>query len=204
VTCTSSSPRRTRLLPTSETQANWGQVARCTAYAQSPGIFLDVTTHLLEATAEREIAADIDKAQRAPPKRDYAPAHRFALAMKSDPGLMRVTLREFAQTGMVEQSVALLAVLSSMPIRAVERIFVHGDAGGTMILCRALDLDFATTAAVLGLRASMGRSGGLSRDSALAQYNSLNPETARRVVRFWRVRANGMLPEEAAEPEMVT
>lgn len=145
-----------------------------------------------------EIAAEIDKARQAGPKRNYEAAQRFALSMKSDPSLMRVTLREFAQNGTVEQSVALLSALSGVPIPAVERVFTHGDEGGTLILCRAVDLDWPTALAVLNLRTVVGRAPTGSREAALQQYKSINTSTAQRVVRFWRVRATNVSRAGAA------
>jgi len=136
-----------------------------------------------------EIAADIDRANRAQPKRDYSAALRFAQSMQGDAALMRSSLRESAQTGNVEQSIAVVSVMSGVPVSGVERVLTHGDEGGALLLCKAMEFDWATASAVLAVRAMVGRPLIGDREVAFNQYKALRIGTAQRVVRFWRVRA---------------
>jgi len=136
-----------------------------------------------------EIAADIDRANRAQPRRDYAAALRFAQSMQGDSAWMRMSLREAAQAGNVEQSIALVSVLSGVPVSVVERVLTHGDEGGALLLCKSMEFDWATASAVLAVRAMVGRPLIGDREAAFNQYKTLRIATAQKVVRFWRVRA---------------
>jgi uncharacterized protein (DUF2336 family) len=135
-----------------------------------------------------EVASEIDREASAAPRRDYGPAQRFVQSVRHDPALMRVSLRDSAQSGKVEHAVVLLAALSSMPIPAIERVLLHGQPGGILILCRAIDVDWKVVTALLSLRTASGASMVASSDSMFEQFRKLTVPTSQRVVRFWQVR----------------
>src|SRR5262249_13643753 len=144
------------------------------------------------------IAADID---RVTPRRDYTGAQRRVLAMRQDDALMRATLFEAAEAGDFELTVVLLSVLASIPIPSVERILTNRDAGGLLLLCRALDLKWLTARAMLHLHPVGDRATLTQLDRWLAQFTRIEPAAAERVVRFWRIRTTVASSDIVDDPQ---
>lgn len=144
------------------------------------------------------IAADIDRVTR---RRDYTGAQRRVLAMRQGDALMRATLFEAAEAGEFELTVVLLSVLASIPIPSVERILTNRDAGGLLLLCRALDLKWLTVRAMLHLHPVGDRATLTQLDRWLAQFTRIEPAAAERVVRFWRIRTTVASSDIVDDPQ---
>jgi hypothetical protein len=97
--------------------------------------------------------------------------------------------RKFAETA------AALSLLCDTPFEVVERALLDPGAELVLILAKVAGLSAATTRVILLLRAA---DRGISSDAieqALATFNRLQPEAARRVLSFFRART-----KKPAEP----
>jgi hypothetical protein len=72
-----------------------------------------------------------------------------------------------------------------------------------LILAKVAELSAATTKAILLLRAADRGMSAKDLDQALASFNRLQPETARRVLSFFRTRAKKPQAPAAAPPVAV-
>jgi uncharacterized protein (DUF2336 family) len=103
---------------------------------------------------------------------------------------------QYARAGKFEETVIALSIMCNTPIDVVERALLDPGTEIVLILAKVAGLSAGATRAILSLRAS---DRGMSEDDieeALATYARMQPETARRVLGFFRMRANG-----PAEPD---
>ena len=66
---------------------------------------------------------------------------------------------------------------------------------GVLIPCRVAGLNWETVAAVLDSRFASGSLGRHEREKAREQYAKLTVENARRLLKFWQVRAADAPPK---------
>ena len=109
---------------------------------------------------------------------------------------------QYARDRKFEETAIALSLLCDTPIDVVERALLDPGAEIVLILAKVAGLSATTTKALLLLRAAdRGMSAG-DLDRALASFNRLQPETARRVLGFFRTRvkkpAEPMVPPAAA------
>ncbi len=93
-----------------------------------------------------------------------------------------------ARTGKLEETAAALAKLSAIPNDAVERALLNPRADVVLVIAKAVGLSSITTEALIRLRAA---DRGMSADDvaqALAKFNRLPRDSARRVLNFFRIR----------------
>ena len=94
---------------------------------------------------------------------------------------------QYARDRKFEETAIALSLLCETPIDVVERALLDPGAEIVLILAKVADLSSTTTKAILLLRASdRGMSARLDR--AMASFNRLQPDTARRVLSFFRTR----------------
>ena len=88
------------------------------------------------------------------------------------------------------------------PIDVVERALLDPGAEIVLILAKVAGLSVATTKAILLLRAADRGMSAKDLDQALASFNRLQPDTALRVLSFFRTRvkkpAQPMAPRAVA------
>jgi hypothetical protein len=108
-------------------------------------------------------------------------------ALSQDTDLMKQRIFEFASARRVPELVAALSILSGVTIHQVDRVIHAPTFYGTMVLCKALALDWAVTEAVLLVRPH-GSSVKSEIEEARREYLSLSVASAQRLFRFWRVR----------------
>jgi hypothetical protein len=144
------------------------------------------------APAERKLAIaglveDI-AANGATEARDYAPA-RKRLAERF--GTRRLTEKDFialATEGAVDELVIVLGTLTQTPFDVIERFMEKNPAEAMPVLCRAADLTWPATQAVLLLcRYTPAQKDELLRQ-ALANYSKLTKPISEKLLRFWFVR----------------
>jgi uncharacterized protein (DUF2336 family) len=109
---------------------------------------------------------------------------------------------QYARDRKFEETAIALSILCDTPIDVVERALLDPGAEIVLILARVAGLSSTTTKAILLLRASeRGLSAG-DLDRALASFNRLQADTARRVLGFFRTRvkrpAQAMIPPAVA------
>jgi uncharacterized protein (DUF2336 family) len=96
---------------------------------------------------------------------------------------------QYARERKFEETAIALSILCDTPIDVVERALLDPGAEIVLILAKVADLSATTTKAILLLRAADRGMSAKDLDQALASFNRLQPETARRVLSFFRTRA---------------
>jgi uncharacterized protein (DUF2336 family) len=108
---------------------------------------------------------------------------------------------QYARDRKFEETAIALSLLCDTPIDVVERALLDPGAEIILILAKVAGLSSTTTKAVLLLRAADRGMSANDLDRALASFNRLQPETARRVLGFFRTRVKK--PAEAMVPPAV-
>jgi uncharacterized protein (DUF2336 family) len=122
--------------------------------------------------------------------RDFAPAQREIVELHRAGLLNKAVLLEFARSRKYEQTVAVLAAVSAIPVGAVDRIVSGERRDSVLVLGKALGLDWPTVHALLALRSSDVRvSTATDLKLARANFERLSPSTAQRVMKFWKERS---------------
>jgi uncharacterized protein (DUF2336 family) len=96
---------------------------------------------------------------------------------------------QYARDRKFEETAIALSLLCETPIDVVERALLDPGAEIVLILAKVADLSSTTTKAILLLRAADRGLSASDLDRALASFSRLQPETASRVLGFFRTRA---------------
>jgi uncharacterized protein (DUF2336 family) len=108
---------------------------------------------------------------------------------------------QYARDRKFEQTAIALSILCDTPIDVVERALLDPGAEIVLILAKVAGLSSTTTKAILLLRAADRGMSTKDLDQALASFNRLQQDTARRVLGFFRTRVKK--PPEAMVPPAV-
>ncbi len=95
---------------------------------------------------------------------------------------------EYARDRKFEETAIALSIMCDTPIDVVERALLDPGAEIILILAKVADLSQSTTKAILLLRAADRGMSAKDLDQALTSFNKLQPDTARRVLSFFRAR----------------
>jgi len=96
---------------------------------------------------------------------------------------------QYAHDRKFEETAIALSLLCDTPIEVVERALLDPGAEIVLILAKVAGLSARTTKAILLLRAADRGMSAKDLDQALASFNRLQTDTARRVLSFFRTRA---------------
>lgn len=129
--------------------------------------------------------------------RDFTAAARFVGALVKHGKLNEAALAAFARERKYAETVAALAELSRSSIDVIRPLMQSLRDDGVLIPCRVAGLGWDTVAAVLDSRFASGTLGPHELARAKEQYAKLTGDNARRLLRFWQVRAT---PVAAAKP----
>ena len=145
--------------------------------------------HLFEEiqSAIASVAAGADREMSG--IRDFVGAKRAVAKLKEAGQLSEATLFNFARQRRYEEAVAALALLSGSTIEVIRPLMQSLRDDGVLVPCRAAQLSWETTSAVLESRYATGsmKQDDLSR--AKGHFARMTPENAKRTLRFWQVRA---------------
>jgi uncharacterized protein (DUF2336 family) len=108
---------------------------------------------------------------------------------------------QYARDRKFEETAIALSLMCDTPIDVVERALLDPGAEIVLILAKVAGLSATTTKAVLLLRAADRGMSAKDLDQALASFNRLQPDTASRVLGFFRTRAKR--PAEPIVPPAV-
>jgi len=119
---------------------------------------------------------------------EVAAAQRLVVSMKQAGNLAESDVKAFAEARHQEAVIASLSLLANLKYDAIENLMLQADAGGLILVCKALGFAWSTTMEVL--RAGSERSGLSERDihRAHGDFMKLSKTTADRILRFWHVR----------------
>src|SRR5262249_846730 len=108
-------------------------------------------------------------------------------SLSQDTHQMHLRILEFAGRNRMAELVAALSILSGVTMQQVDRLIHAPTFYGTMILCRALNLDWPIAEA--GIRVPLRDGGAMTQvEEAHHEYPWLSAGSAQRLLRFWRVR----------------
>ena len=102
----------------------------------------------------------------------------------------------YARDRKFEETAIALSILCETPIDVVERALLDPGAEIVLILAKVAGLSSTTTKAILLLRAADRGMSAKDLDNALASFNRLQPDTARRVLGFFRTRVKKAGPAD--------
>jgi uncharacterized protein (DUF2336 family) len=112
---------------------------------------------------------------------------------------------QYARDRKFEETAIALSILCDTPIDVVERALLDPGAEIVLILAKVGGLSETTTKAILLLRAADRGMSAQDLNKALASFNKLQPDTARRVLGFFRTRVKGPVPAKTTRaPAAVT
>ena len=122
-------------------------------------------------------------------RRDFAPAQRTILALRSAGELNEAALLGFAKAFKYEESIAALAAMSGVRIGTLDRLITGERYDPILIVGKVVGLEWATVRALILLRLGAHRvPSPTDIESARVNFARLMPSTAQRVVNFWQTR----------------
>jgi hypothetical protein len=111
-------------------------------------------------------------------------------ALRREGSLCEGVLVEFARKQQYGETIAALAALCAVPIEVVDRLIGAERPDPALILCRSAGWSWPTAEAVVTVLAGERGMSEQNLDAARVNFERLSPITARRVLRFWQVRAD--------------
>jgi uncharacterized protein (DUF2336 family) len=155
----------------------------------------EIVQQRLLASASPTMRAEVRQAAKActevdarSPPRDYAAAQREIQALQRDGRLSEAAVAELASSGRYEATIASLAAACAVPIEVADRLMADRRPDPVLILCKAAGWGWPTAKALISIQADGHGICSQDLDLAYADFDRLSPTTARRVIRFWRVR----------------
>jgi uncharacterized protein (DUF2336 family) len=157
----------------------------------------DVVVRRLRESAPPDSQADIRRvvtriagevAADAATPRNYAAALRSVLLMHTAGLLDEHKLLAFAGARRLEEAVAALSLLCSVPIEVADRVIFSEHVEPLLILCRAADLKWPTVRAVIQLRPRDYHVPSRWLAQVWEDFQTFSPSTAKAVVNHWRAR----------------
>ncbi len=111
---------------------------------------------------------------------------------------------QYARDRKFEETAIALSIMCDTPIDVVERALLDPGAEIILILAKVADLSQSTTKAILLLRAADRGMSAKDLDQALTSFGKLQPDTARRVLSFFRARVKKPIATTAEPPVAVS
>ncbi|RXH07603.1 DUF2336 domain-containing protein [Bradyrhizobium guangzhouense] len=147
-----------------------------------PDLFEEIQSAIAAVTVgvEREMSA----------VRDFEGAKRAVGNLKASGQLNEATLLNFARQRRYEEAVAALAALSGSTIEVIRPLMQSLREDGLLVPCKAAQLSWETTVAVLESRFATGAMKPADVARAKSNFARMTAENARRTLRFWQVRAS--------------
>jgi hypothetical protein len=140
-----------------------------------------------QAEIRRVLAKVTDEVAAKAAPRNYTAALAAVQALHKERNLTEADIAEYAKAGKYEETIAALAIVSTVPVEVVDRLINGERADPVLILARAAGFGWPTVRAIIGARPGAKPSSPML-DAAFENFERLTPATAQRVVRFWQVR----------------
>jgi uncharacterized protein (DUF2336 family) len=120
--------------------------------------------------------------------RDFAAANEAVVRQNRIRRIGEAEIYQYARERKFEETAIALSLLCDTPIDVVERALLDPGAEIVLILAKVAGLSSTTTKAILLLRAADRGMSAKDLEQALSSFNRLQPDTARRVLGFFRTR----------------
>jgi uncharacterized protein (DUF2336 family) len=154
----------------------------------------------IEGVVAEVVSGLRNEARNASP--DFAAAQAVVDRQNRIRRLGEAEIYQYARDRKFEETTIALSILCDTPIDVVERALLDPGAEIVLILAKVAGLSSTTTKAILLLRAADRGMSAKDLDTALASFTRLQPDTARRVLGFFRTRvkkpAAAMVPPAVA------
>ncbi|UPJ62333.1 DUF2336 domain-containing protein [Bradyrhizobium sp. 191] len=146
--------------------------------------------HLFEEIRSAIAAVTIGVEREMSGVRDFEGAKRAIAGLKATGQLDEAALLGFARQRRYEETVATLAALSGSTVDVVRPLMQSVREDGLLVSCKAAQLSWETTGAVLESRFATGAMKPADLARAQNHFAGMTTEDARRTLRFWQVRAS--------------
>lgn len=146
--------------------------------------------HLFEEIRSAIAAVTIGVGREMSGVRDFEGAKRAIAGLKATGQLDETALLGFARQRRYEETVATLAALSGSTVEVIRPLMQSVREDGLLVPCKAAQLGWETTAAVLESRFATGAMKPADLARAQDHFAGMTTEDARRTLRFWQVRAS--------------
>lgn len=145
--------------------------------------------HLFEEIQSAIAAVTVGVQREMSSVRDFEGAKRAIAGLKASGQLNEATLLGFARQRRYEETVAALAALSGSTVEVIRPLMQSLREDGLLVPCKAAQLSWETTMAVLECRFATGAMKPADVARAEGHYARMTAENAKRTLRFWQVRA---------------
>ncbi len=146
--------------------------------------------HLFEEIQSAIVAVTVGVEREMSGVRDFEGAKRAIAMLKATGQLNEATLLGFARQRRYEETAAALAALSGSTVEVIRPLLQSLRDDGLLVPCKAAQLGWDTTIAVLECRFATGAMKPADLSRAQALYTRMTIEDAKRTLRFWQVRAS--------------
>jgi len=154
--------------------------------------------HTAEASQIQAMVTDVTGALHSkfgPASKSYFDAKRLVTAQHRYGNLNENSILEYARSHKMAEATVGLSLLCSLPVDVVERALIDNNKEMTLILAKALDLEWETAMSLLFLGAKDHRIGARDLDDMREEFARLNTETSRSVLRAYQLRKNAAAVE---------
>lgn len=117
---------------------------------------------------------------------DYKAAKRFIQSLGADSFKLKGHVKGLAQDGKLAELIVALSEIAAVPIELVESLVFDQNLFGTLVLCKAINLDWLTVFAIIATRPVQNRT--VPYREAEPMYAKLTSPSAQRTLRFWQSR----------------
>ena len=119
---------------------------------------------------------------------DWAAAQSLVNSFAQDTELTRAKVLQFADGGKIAELVVVLSVLSKIPREPIYKLICDQYGFGTMVLCKALNLDWFTAHSVLTVNSLVRTSRTMELEELQDDFESLSVSSAQQILWYWRGR----------------
>lgn len=125
----------------------------------------------------------------------FAAARKRVQALYAAGKLGEAELVAFARAGKFDETAVALSLITDVPIALVERAFVDDRPEQLIVIGRSAGLSWETVKSMLGLHVATATSAPVQLDQALETFMRLKVETAKKAMRFYRLRTQAGQPQ---------
>jgi len=133
-----------------------------------------------------EVSHDVER--KTAPKREYGAAKQAVMEMQKQGELNPPRLLQLAKAMKLSETVVALSVMTGVSVEVIDRFLDDPSDDPVLILCKAIDLDWPTSLAVLSAKLNTAQLRESRAEDANKKYRKLSTYSAQRVLRFWQAR----------------
>jgi uncharacterized protein (DUF2336 family) len=119
---------------------------------------------------------------------EFAEARSLVELLHQSGELSETHLIYFAHVGKFDEIVVAISLMCDVPFGVVERAIINDNPDQFFVLAKAIDLSWDTTKAILFVQSGTTSRSAHELDQRRASFTKLQPETAKKVIRFYRLR----------------